>query len=127
MKVTRSRLGKTGRVSPQEAVARLKELHSKTGVDVESAHIEADRILCEALICLGQKEVVDAWQGVPRVYGTEQAELEVVITDKIVAAGTHYWDVKGHKLVDDGRISEMVEGLLVSSLAPTPKESAQDE
>ena len=49
-----------------EALRKMEKL-AEDG-DYEDAHYDADRILCEVLEELGQKELVDAWVKVGKWY-----------------------------------------------------------
>ena len=49
----------------KDFIARLAALRSK---DEEMAHVEADKILCEALTLLGHDGIVAAWQDIPKWY-----------------------------------------------------------
>lgn len=53
------------RLTPAEAIDLLKEL---TNQEPESAHIEADNILCALLRALGHEPVVVAWEKVKKWY-----------------------------------------------------------
>lgn len=48
-----------------DAIARLKELQTH---EWESAHANADRVLCDLLIKLGYQHVVDEWEKVGKWY-----------------------------------------------------------
>lgn len=47
-------------------IKRLKKLAKS--YDTESAHAEADEILCSVLRELGQKKLIDAYEKVPKWY-----------------------------------------------------------
>ncbi len=49
----------------EEAVKKLKKVNKR---DQEVAHLEADDILCELLVALGCKQVVDAFDKIPKWY-----------------------------------------------------------
>jgi hypothetical protein len=49
-------------------VETLEEVTRTFGRDIEGAHSMADDILCNLLVSLGYKEVVDAWEEVPKWY-----------------------------------------------------------
>jgi hypothetical protein len=53
-------------LSPMKAIARLKELQ-RDG-DIERAHGDADKVLCELLTTLGYADVVAEWDEVPKWY-----------------------------------------------------------
>ena len=50
----------------KEAIEKLKELQKSS--DVESAHCEADDILCELVSRFISTEVVEEWEKVPKWY-----------------------------------------------------------
>ena len=50
----------------EKAIKELALLND--AFDIESAHIEADRILCELLSALGYDEVVVEWTAVAKWY-----------------------------------------------------------
>jgi hypothetical protein len=47
---------------------RLNELNRKGYADTELDHKEADKILCEVLIALGQQEIVDLFNKINKWY-----------------------------------------------------------
>lgn len=51
-----------------KAINRLLELAQASGCDPESAHSEADDILCKLLLALGYHDVVEAWGKVRKWY-----------------------------------------------------------
>lgn len=53
-------------MSREEAIAKLAELAKSK--DIESAHGEADDVLCELLVALGYEDVVDLYREVPKWY-----------------------------------------------------------
>ena len=54
------------KMTPEEAMASLKKLAESD--DYESAHIEADGVLCALLLFYGQDEVVKAFDEVGKLY-----------------------------------------------------------
>ena len=50
----------------EEAIAKLRKCAEDE--DVEVAHDDADRVLCELLESLGYADVVEAWHKVPKWY-----------------------------------------------------------
>lgn len=54
------------------ALKRLREimadLDNKEFYDQESAHVDADDVLCELLVYLGFKEVVEEYHQIPKWY-----------------------------------------------------------
>lgn len=53
----------------QGVVSRaVRELLAMPGGDTEGEHLRADAILCEALVSLGCREIVDAWERVGKWY-----------------------------------------------------------
>ena len=50
-----------------DILTRMEAL-ARDDTDIEIAHIEADKILCELLLMLGWKDVVEAWERVPKWY-----------------------------------------------------------
>lgn len=50
----------------EQALAELREC--ATMDDAETAHIEADDVLCELLCALGYNDVVEVWGQVPKWY-----------------------------------------------------------
>lgn len=53
-------------MNKKEAIEELKG--EQENQDFESAHINADRILCDFLESRGYRDVVEAWQGVGKWY-----------------------------------------------------------
>ncbi len=53
-------------MTSHEAIAQLKELQSNG--DIESAHVTADKILCDLLKDLGYGDVVLEWESVEKWY-----------------------------------------------------------
>lgn len=49
-----------------EAITKLRAL--QTASDPEAEHAEADDILCDLLVSLGYKDVVDEWEKVSKWY-----------------------------------------------------------
>ena len=49
-------------------VKKLEEVYKSKSWDVEVAHAEADKVLCELLEKLGYGEVVEAWKKIPKWY-----------------------------------------------------------
>jgi hypothetical protein len=52
----------------EQAIELLNKLDEKFGNDYESAHGDADQILCELLRSLDHGDVVDAWDKVGKWY-----------------------------------------------------------
>lgn len=52
-------------MTKEEAIAKLKAIDND---DPEMGHLEGDKILCEFLVSLGYKEVVDAWEELDKWY-----------------------------------------------------------
>lgn len=52
-------------MTKEEVIARLKALHNG---DPEESHTEGDRILCDLLVSLGYKEVVEEWKKIDKWY-----------------------------------------------------------
>lgn len=50
----------------KEFLAKLEECQEND--DTEAAHIYADKLLCEVLITLGYKDIVEAWDDVSKWY-----------------------------------------------------------
>lgn len=48
------------------AVQRMKDLQQYG--DPEGAHSQADDLLCEVLIALGERDLVEEWRKVPKWY-----------------------------------------------------------
>lgn len=55
------------RLTEEEAVARLQELAESQ--DTESAHFEADKVVCQVLLALGYTKIVEAYRAIDRYYG----------------------------------------------------------
>lgn len=51
----------------QTSLDRLREMNAGPQ-DPECSHIEADNILCDVLVALGQQELVDEWTKVEKWY-----------------------------------------------------------
>jgi len=52
-------------ITPEELVERLREI---SAYDVESGHMEADRLLCETLRRLGYDKAIDIFESLPKWY-----------------------------------------------------------
>lgn len=52
----------------EEAVKKLEEIAEQSDADPETAHVKADSILCQCLVELGHKEIVDAYDKVYKWY-----------------------------------------------------------
>ena len=52
----------------KEIEKKLLELQEESKYDEESAHLDADKLLLEALQVLGHPELVDAFKGIHRYY-----------------------------------------------------------
>jgi hypothetical protein len=50
----------------EEAISKLKGLQSSG--DTESAHGDADQILCDLLSALGYQDVVEQWEKIDKWY-----------------------------------------------------------
>jgi hypothetical protein len=50
----------------EQAIEKLVECQQNR--DTENAHLDADKVLCEMLISLGFKDVVNAWEPVHKWY-----------------------------------------------------------
>lgn len=55
-------------ITAEYALARMAEVAEKSGGDPETAHCEADSILCELLRALGHGELVDKFDEVRKWY-----------------------------------------------------------
>jgi hypothetical protein len=52
----------------KQAVKELKKLQAKSEDDAESAHVDADDVLCKLLTTLGYGDVVEEFNKVDRWY-----------------------------------------------------------
>ena len=50
----------------QSFINRLKD--AQNSGDIEAAHYDGDDVLCEALIALGYKDIVEEWEQIPKWY-----------------------------------------------------------
>jgi len=52
----------------EKYVEKLVSIKKYSGLDIETAHIEADALLCILLRELGYEDVVEAWERIPKWY-----------------------------------------------------------
>ncbi len=57
-------------MTPEEFLAKMKQIEAKYGEDVERVHATADDLLCEALESLGYKEGLRVYEGIHKWFGT---------------------------------------------------------
>ena len=50
----------------QSFINRLKDVQNSG--DIEAAHYVGDDVLCETLIALGYKDIVEEWEQIPKWY-----------------------------------------------------------
>lgn len=55
-------------MTKEEALIEMKKIVFNNDDDIETNHIEADKILCDFLIAIGHNEIVDEYNKISKWY-----------------------------------------------------------